>query len=76
MITWDAEFRERRYEQRRELIAWSAQQGVGPHLTSDFDDDGDSDPGYVGETGEQLLAGGGYQVESKQRVLRIIQPRY
>jgi len=66
LITWDAEFLERRYEQRRKPISWPASRGIGPHLTTDFfDHDHDLDPGYAGETGEDLLAGGGYQVVSK-----------
>jgi len=69
LITWDAEFLERRYQQRRKPDPWPMPRSIGPHLATDFgyeyDDDYDSDLGYVGETGEELLAGGGFHVESK-----------
>ena len=69
LITWDAEFLERRYQQRRKPDPLPMPRSIGPHLTSHFDheygDDHDSDPGYVGETGEDLLTGGGFQVMSK-----------
>lgn len=68
LITWDDEFRERRYQRLRRPDPAPAWRSIGPHISAsdmflDWEDDYEAH--QRGETGEQLLAGGGFHIESK-----------
>lgn len=68
LITWDEEFRERRYQRLRKPDPAPAWRSIGPHIsfwdmTLDWADGIEAH--QPGETAEELLAAGGYQVVSK-----------